>query len=274
MPVAARAPLRWAGSKRKLLPVLQLYLGAAPYNRYVEAFAGSAALFFAAEPQCALLNDRNAELILALRFLRKHPRLLHEHVSSLPISRDFYYQLRAVDPRALDPCERAGRFFYLNRYCFNGIYRTNKKGEFNVPFAPIKSGKFPSQDEWVATSNVLQGATLHCEDFEGFLLGNVREGDFVYLDPPYAVSNRRIFSQYSADNFGIGDLERLSVVLRELDSRGARFLVSYAQSPETHILAEGWHVRRTYAQRNVAGFTHHRRKAMEVMISNCLPATR
>lgn len=241
-------------------------------QRYVEAFAGSAALFFATEPCQALLNDKNEELVFALGFLRDHPRLLHEYVSQLPISKDFYYALRSTDLTLLDPCERAGRFFYLNRYCFNGIYRTNKKGVFNVPFAPVKSGRFPPVDDWVQSASALDKARLHCEDFEFFLLENVRAGDFVYLDPPYAVSNRRIFSQYSADNFGTHDLERLSSALREIDARGARFVVSYAQSPETQLLSEGWQIRRTYAQRNVAGFTHHRRKAMEVMISNCLPA--
>lgn len=263
-----RSLVRWAGSKKKLLPKLSEYWPVDAETRYLEAFAGSASLFFHVAPRVALLNDLNSCLIEAYTVLRDRPDDLFTALALISRSPENYYEMRALDPATLAPLERAVRFFYLNRLCFNGIYRTNKAGGFNVPYGGEKSGAFPTLDEWRATANLLAGAKLSCLDFEEFLRKNVRKGDFVYLDPPYAVSNRRIFRQYSAETFGLEDVSRLASVLDELDARGATFVVSYAKSPETRILAGRWHRRETMAQRNVAGFAHHRRKAMEVILTN------
>ena len=268
--VVVRSPLRWAGSKRQLLPVLQSYWGP-EHGRYLEAFAGSAALFFNLRPSAALLNDTNNELIGALNLLKTCPRLLHESITELPVSSEYYYRLRSSSVEKMDSFERALRFFYLNRNCFNGIYRTNSRGDFNVPFSSSASSNIPSIDQWMLCSELLKQASLYSNDFERFILEQVQSDDFVYLDPPYAVSNRRIFTQYSAQTFGLQDIKRLSSVLKEIDRRGATFLVSYAQSPETEELARGWNVERRYAQRNIAGFAMHRRRAMEVLISNKRP---
>lgn len=266
-----RSPVRWAGSKSKLIPSLSCYWEGSGARRYLEAFCGSSAFFFNVSPSEALLNDTNGELIGALGALRRFPRLLHHELTGMRRSADLFYCLRDQDPANLSAIEGAIRFFYLNRYCFNGIYRTNRSGRFNVPFAREKTGGFPSIDDWLAASKLLQNASLSSLDFEEFVLANVRSGDFVYLDPPYAVSNRRIFSQYSANSFGLSDMQRLAALLREIDNRGALFVVSYAQSPEATILSDGWKSRREYAQRHIAGFSAHRRRALEVFISNFEP---
>jgi DNA adenine methylase len=161
------------------------------------------------------------------------------------------------------------RFFYLNRNCFNGIYRTNKAGQFNVPYGR-KTGRLPALENWISASRALAGVTLESRDFEAVVRKHTGEGDFVYLDPPYAVANRRVFKQYAATEFGLQDLERLRSLMTHIDSVGATFVVSYAQSQETAILAHGWHSFRQLAQRNIAGFSHQRRKAVEVIISNDL----
>lgn len=262
-----RAPIRWAGSKRKMLPDLNRYCRG--YKRHVEAFAGSASLFFHTEPEDALLNDLNKDLITAYSVLRTNPRETYEELVAIPVSREKYYELRSLDPDSLGIRERAIRFFYLNRYCFNGIYRTNSAGKFNVPFAESgKTGAFPPLSDWLACASQLRNATLSNRDFGEFLGDQVRRGDFVYIDPPYAVSNRRIFSQYSSQTFGLDDIERLSSLLGEIDRRGAVFLVSYAKSPESRILERDWYTRCTMTHRNVAGFSKHRRRAAEIMISN------
>jgi DNA adenine methylase len=261
-----RPPLRWAGSKRKLLRDLEIYW--TRQSRYLEAFAGSACLFFRLRPKVALLNDTNAELIHALEVMREHPRLLHDSLMHMQPSPDTYYFLRAQQPTNLDPFDRAVRFFYLNRYCFNGIYRTNAKGEFNVPYSPARTGGFPSLSEWVAAAQELKNAELHCQDFDSFVRKNARQGDFIYLDPPYAVSNRRVFRQYSAQSFGIDDLRRLSDLLIHLDRIGAVFVVSYAASPEAEEIGSGWKVVRTRVQRNIAGFAEKRKMDTEVVITN------
>lgn len=262
-----RSLVRWAGSKKKLLPKLSEYWSNS-YERYLEAFAGSASLYFHLAPARGLLNDLNEELIGAYRVLQDSPDAIYHALLKLENSESVYYRLRATPVESLPRLERAVRFFYLNRFCFNGIYRTNQDGKFNVPYGGAKSGALPSLEEWIAASDLLRKASLFSEDFEGFLLGNARQGDFVYLDPPYAVSNRRIFRQYSAQTFGLGDVERLKRVLCELDARGCHFVVSYAKSPEMTFIASEWNVRQTLAQRNVAGFSKHRRRAVEVFITN------
>lgn len=266
-----RSPVRWAGSKSKLVPSLSNYWRRSESSRYLEAFCGSAAFFFNVRPRVALLNDTNPELIAALSVLQRHPRLLHDELTGMRSSADLFYQFRRQDPALMDPIDRAIRFFYLNRYCFNGIYRTNRSGRFNVPYGGERTGGFPSLDDWLRASNQLQGAVLSGDDFEKFVSENVQSGDFVYLDPPYAVSNRRVFSQYSANSFGLSDMERLADLLNEIDRCGAKFVVSYAQSPEARILGGGWVTHRKYAQRHIAGFAGNRKKALEVFISNFEP---
>lgn len=262
-----RPPIRWAGSKHRLLPHLSRFWSG--QDRYVEAFAGSACLFFNVEPKRALINDVNKELINAYRQLRDNPHRIYRQLIKVPATGVEYYRLRSLAPSDLSKEQRAVRFFFLNRYCFNGIYRTNNNGEFNVPYAKHgKTGRFPSLDHWIRCSDMLKRATFGSEDFETYLRKRVRAGDFVYLDPPYAVSNRRIFSQYSAQTFGLEDLERLGSLLEEINARGATFLVSYARSPESRLLEKNWHVRRVLTQRNVAGFSRHRRRAQEILISN------
>jgi DNA adenine methylase len=177
-------------------------------------------------------------------------------------------RLRATDPSTLDPIRRAARFLYLNRYCFNGLYRTNTSGRFNVPYAPSKSGKLPDWDAFSAAALLLSRAKLLEADFEDVLLKHVRAGDFVYLDPPYAVQNRRVFRQYDAVSFGVDDLERLAVALHALDATGARFLVSYAFCKEAIAAFKGWRITKTFVHRNISGFAQHRRLAAELLVSN------
>lgn len=258
--------IRWAGSKRKILPKLrEHYERAVLQGKYVEPFAGSAALFFELAPGSAVLGDSNRELIDALTYLRDAPEELYGEICGLPIDEETYYKVRSGDVLNVTP---EARFFYLNRLCFNGIYRTNKAGHFNVPYGGQRAGRIPALEKWISCADALRRADLVHGDFEAVVLENVSAGDFVYLDPPYAVSNRRIFRQYTAAEFGVDDVRRLASLLKEIDRRGARFVVSYAQSPETKVIASGWKVSRTMAQRNVAGFAEHRRKAVEVQITN------
>ena len=148
-----RPILRWAGSKRQLLPLLSSYWKGA--ERYVEPFAGSCCLFYRLGPEVALLADKNPELIEMYDVLRRHPKApLHQAVTSLHTAKWLYLQVRALRPADLTQLERAARFIYLNRNCFNGIYRTNLRGEFNVPFAHYKQGLVPTLDELVARARI------------------------------------------------------------------------------------------------------------------------
>ena len=259
--------LRWAGSKRKLLPKLAPYWRT-EHKRYLEPFAGSSALFFAIAPAQALLSDTNAELIEVLQVVRETPEKVHVGLSRVPRGKEEYLRLRALEQASLSSIERVTRFIYLNRFCFNGLYRTNLAGKFNVPYAPLGTGEIPPLEQFIRNATVLQNARLRVGDFEAVIKEEVKAMDFVYLDPPYAVENRRIFRQYGPHTFGLEDLDRLDKLLRHIDDIGATFLLSYADCKESRNLAKNWRSRRVYTQRNIAGFHLHRRRAAEVFITN------
>lgn len=258
--------LRWAGSKRKILPILVSYWNPT-FERYVEPFAGSAALFFKLQPRRALLGDINSELIEAYKVIRDRPDDVHRAVSAIPRNEREYYRVRGCNTNRLRAFGRAVRFMYLNRYCFNGIYRTNNDGHFNVPYAHLKPGVIPPIEDFRRSASLLQRASLRSGDF-GEVLSSVRTGDFVYLDPPYAVESRRIFRQYHKREFSRKDLERLAMHLENIHRKGASFVVSYADSQEARSVFSCWNVRRIRVRRNVAGFASDRRIATEVLATN------
>ena len=219
-----KAFLRWAGSKKRLIPKISPYWGEG-FTRYVEPFMGSATLFFAINPPKAVLSDINPDLVEAFCAIRDHPRAVYNRLTNLPLGETAYYRIRKEDSSRLSPLDRVARFIYLNRFCFNGLYRTNMKGNFNVPYASSKTGRLPVWDDLFKAAKVLSNAKISSGDFEE-ALQNVRAGDFVYMDPPYAVQNRRIFRQYSHDCFGTEDLARLASALVDIDCRVCRFVFS------------------------------------------------
>ncbi len=262
-----RPLFRWAGSKSKLLPKLKPYWSD-NFKRYLEPFAGSAALYFSLQPKKALLNDVNSQLIETYEQVRDHPRAVFNRYSKLELGKDSYYKIREINSETLDPLTSAARFIFLNRFCFNGIYRTNMKGQFNVPFSSSGTGNLQDWETLKNISKQLKQAKLSNKDYLQFLRSNAREGDFVYLDPPYAVNNRRIFKQYGPDTFGLNDLENLASYLDKLEIIGVKFLVSYAVCKEALELFDKWNTKKVYTQRNVSGFAKHRRKAVELLVSN------
>jgi DNA adenine methylase len=189
---------------------------------------------------------------------------------SLPVGKEPYYNIRQKDDSNLPLIDRAARFVYLNRFCFNGLYRTNMDGKFNVPYSASKTGQLPSIDLLSKAAQVLSCAQIATRDFRE-TLQDLRAGDFVYMDPPYAVQNRRIFRQYGPECFGINDLADLAFKLPEIDLCGATFLVSYALCEEAMEAFDGWHIQQVPTQRSVAGFSRHRREDIEILVSNRKP---
>ncbi|MBI1806100.1 MAG: Dam family site-specific DNA-(adenine-N6)-methyltransferase [Ignavibacteria bacterium] len=267
--VGGQSFLRWAGSKKQLLPVLSSYYDMS-CDRYVEPFAGSACLFFSVQPRRALLGDINSELILTYRELKyRLPQLLNE-LQLMRKNRSEYYKVRALDPKLLSSSRRAARFIYLNRFCFNGLYRTNGNGNFNVPYGGDKSGNIPSRETLSACSKLLRNARLVPGDFER-VLTQVRSGDFVYMDPPFSVKSRRVFNEYDASIFRLTDVQRLRIWMEKLDDIKIPFLVSYAESAEAKFLRRGFHSKVVEVKRNIAGFIGSRSYSKEIIISNVLP---
>ena len=262
----AKPFLRWAGSKRQLVGVMAEYW-TGERTRYVEPFAGSARFFFRLEPPSALLGDLNADLISMYGAVKAYPTELYVALRQWENSKKDYYRARELDLDSLSEVDKAARFIYLNRFCFNGLYRTNKVGKFNVPYGGSKTGATPSQEELKATSRLLARVTLKCGDFETTLTG-VDDRDFIYLDPPFTTNGKRVFNDYGPQSFGSDDLCRLRRVLETLHGIGAAFLLSYADCPEGRELARNFKITEVTTKRNIAGFASRRRVTTELLVTN------
>jgi DNA adenine methylase len=258
--------LRWAGSKRQLVPVLKTYWKSS-HERYLEPFAGSACLFFSLSPERAILGDLNADLISTYREVKYRHHGILSRLLKLRRSKWLYSKLRATDPAKLGASARAARFIYLNRYCFNGLYRTNLQGEFNVPYGGAGTGTLPSPDHLRDCANRLRRTRLVSGDFEK-VLKHAKRGDFVYIDPPFAIRSRRVFNEYDPATFGVDDIKRLRVWMERLARRRIAFVVSYAESEEADVLRKGFDSQAVSVRRNIAGFVAHRSASKEILISN------
>jgi len=263
--------LRWAGSKKQLSEILAncwyAAQGAGGSGNYIEAFCGSASLFFRIRPANALLIDINLPLIECYQVVRSSPVKLFDILRKYEPTEEFYYELRGLDTASISKTERAARFIYLNRYCFNGLYRTNKQGNFNVPFGAGRNGSLPSLEQLRESASVLRGVDLHCGDFN-VISNRVSAGDFVYLDPPYAKRNHSLDFQYGPDVFGVNDLSRIAELLKKIDEIGAFFVFSYAMCDDVQPLIAEWGAFEVDVKRTIAANSAKRTRSTEVLISN------
>jgi DNA adenine methylase len=258
--------LRWAGSKRQLLPILTEIIGD-DFERYVEPFAGSACVFFELVPDKAILGDINAELMHTYIEVKYRVEDVIKQLANWRKSKKRYFELRALEPESLPRAMRAARFIYLNRCCFNGLYRTNREGRFNVPYGGNRSGRIPTAETLRAAAKALKKARLISGDFTKSLK-HVQRGDFVYIDPPFSITSHRMFNEYDASTFDAIQLEQLRDEMEKLARRKIKFLVSYADSDEAKILGKAFNFLKVAVRRNVAGFGSDRRTADEILIYN------
>jgi len=262
--------LRWAGGKRRLLSYL---LHALPPKieelEYHEPFVGAASLFLAVQPKKAVLSDANAHLIACYEWIRKSPDLVAEYLQRHlgKNSEDYYYEIRKLYNRTESSAAQAARFVYLNKACFNGIFRVNMKGEFNVPYGKKEPPAIPTRDELHAVGKLLEGTALHARPFEA-ALEEVGKGDFVYLDPPYPPLNgTAYFTHYTAERFGEADQKKLATAVRDLDKRGAKFMMSNADTKLIRQIYSG----HTFLEVSVTRFVSCKAKkyrAKELIITN------
>lgn len=261
-----RPLFRWAGSKKKLLPQIKKYLPHT-YSRYFEPFCGSACLFFDTLPQKAVLSDMNSELIHTYLMVKTSPSKVFEFLNGLEVSQEEYKRIRSLEEKDLEDFQRAGRFIYLNKLCFNGVYRTNLQGRFNVPMG-IKTGSIPKLSDLEAYSECLRDVDFFAEDFES-VVGRANADDFIYLDPPYSKPESRKRGEYGPNSFDYGDIDRLVAVLTSADERGVPFVLSYCESDILlNAIPSEWSVEHLSVRRHVAGFHQHRRMVGELLISN------
>lgn len=223
---SVRPFLRWAGGKRELLPQIIPHCPATP-DRYLEPFVGSGALFFELNPNRAVLSDVNRELINAYVVVRDSVDEVIDGLNRLQQDSTTYYRIRAQEPRG--EVGRAVRFIYLNRTSFNGLWRVNRDGVFNVPFGNRPRPDLVKEARLRAASHVLQRVELVVCDFERTLRRS-KLGDFVYVDPPYTVKHEENgFRRYNEALFSWEDQERLARAARMAAARGARVVVSNAR---------------------------------------------
>ena len=226
--------LKWAGGKR-WLSGHDLFNGSLNYDRYIEPFLGGGAIFFSLNPKTSVLSDINPELINLYSVIRDYPEELLKLMTShhRNHSKEYYYVERSRIYSS--KIERAARTLYLNRTCFNGLYRVNLKGEFNVPIG-TKSSVLMKDDDFLGISKRLQNATLEVSDFE-ITIDLARDGDLVYVDPPYTVlHNMNGFVKYNDKIFSWEDQIRLRDSVVAAAGRGAHVLLSNADHPSVRDL--------------------------------------
>lgn len=259
--------LRWAGSKRKSLTLLSAAFFD-PDTRYIEPFAGSAALFFSLRPGRGTLADLNGHLVNAMRQVRDQPRELHRRLSAMPRNSQAYYRARAkfntLKPYGL---QSAVLFVYLNRNCFNGLWRTNSLGAFNVPYGGTEMGGNPPQALFELCAESLKCVSLKHQDFR-ITIQEASEGSFIYADPPYFTSSERTFIEYGKKSFGEDDLRDLVDGLVRASKRGAHVALTYNEAMPLKGIPGGWTRTRFEVTRNVGGFTGARKRQAEILYTN------
>ncbi|MDQ7251450.1 DNA adenine methylase [Dongia sedimenti] len=259
--------LRWAGSKRKSLADLA---SCVPTNsNYVEPFAGSAALFFSLRPQKAVLADLNGHLINAMRQVRDNPLRIHRSLARMPRDEGSYYRAREEFNGELPQGIRSAvLFIYLNRNCFNGLWRTNLRGLFNVPYGGSEMGRNPPRKLFDTCSTALKRARLRHQDFRK-TIADAGEGSFIYADPPYFTATERTFIEYGRKSFGERDLEDLIDGLKGAARRGAKIALTYNAAMPLVSIPRNWSRIQFDVTRNVGGFAGARKKQAEILYTNC-----
>lgn len=231
----ARLPplFRWPGGKRWLVPRLREMMRPMT-GRYVEPFLGGGALFFATAPDRSRVSDANADLMACYSAIRDAPDAVAAVLADWPRNAETYYAVRATTPR--EQVSRAARFIYLTNLAFNGIYRVNRQGQFNVPYSGRAYIPMSSADELRRYSEVLARAEILAGDFED-ALADVGVGDLVYIDPPYTVAHSNNgFVKYNDRIFSWKDQQRLATRAARLDRAGAVVLISNAYHPSIRDL--------------------------------------
>ena len=263
--------VKWVGGKRQLMFELLKNMPE-NYNRYFEPFIGGGALFFELQPDNAYISDMNEELINLYKVVRDNVEELITDLQKHDISKEYFMEIRNIDRTEeyenWSDVQKASRFIYLNRTCFNGMYRVNSKGEFNVPFGHYKNPRILDENNLINCSNLLQRSEIKHADFSE-ILKKVKKGDFVYFDPPYVpLSETSSFTSYTKDGFDMDMQLSLRDVCDELDSMGVKFLLSNSDTQFVNELYENYNIKKVFASRQINANADGRGKITEVLVRN------
>lgn len=267
--------VKWAGGKRQLLPKIKERLPKT-YNYYYEPFVGGGALFFELNPEHAVINDVNAALINVYQQLKSSPYELMQQIDyydenyiSAPDKKTYYYSCRTEFNETLNTeantTKAAALLVYINKHCFNGLYRVNSKGLFNVPFNGSKSTSY-SRENFLAVSAALQNTTVLQGDFEK-AVQNAKSGDFIFFDSPYAPLNPTSFESYTKQGFSKECHERLANLFYELSDRGCYCMLTNHNTSFIRSLYSAFNIEEVSVRRCINSDAS-KRTGTEVIIRN------
>lgn len=267
--------LKWVGGKRKLIPEIKKMLpgGLSKYT-YYEPFVGGGALLFDLQPTQAVINDSNEELINVYTVIRDHPKELIDELKKHKNTPEYFYEIRSIDRKPIfnniSNIERASRIIYLNKTCYNGLYRVNNSGKFNSPFGKYKNPNIINESVIKAVSNYLNNAQVEIlnVDYE-VALRNVSKNAFVYLDPPYhPISKSSNFTGYVRGGWGEKDQLRLRDICNNLNKKGVKFLLSNSSSDFIKEIYDEYNIHTVRASRSINSDSSKRGKVDELLIRN------
>lgn len=266
--------LKWVGGKTQLLEEIKARLPK-KYKDYYEAFTGGGAVIFNLTPKNAHLNDFNAELVNLYEVIKKEPLKLIKELSKHLNEKDYFYKIREFDRNKdfynkLSPVEKASRMIYLNKTCFNGLYRVNSKGEFNTPFGKYKNPLICDESNIKAISQYFNESNVEITnlDFEE-ALKNAKAGDFVYLDPPYdPLTSTASFTSYNASGFSRDEQIRLKNVCDDLNKRGVKWMLSNSATSFIIELYKDYKIDIVKAKRCINSKGDARGDVEEVLVRN------
>ena len=263
--------VKWVGGKRQLMFELLKNMPET-YNRYFEPFIGGGALFFELQPQNGYISDMNEELINLYTVVRDDVYELIEDLNKHKVSKEYFLKIRNLDRtekyNKLSDIQKASRFIYLNRTCFNGMYRVNSQGQFNVPFGNYKNPRIVDAENLINCSKLLKNTEIYCADFSE-ILNKVQKGDFVYFDPPYVPLNETSsFTSYTKDGFDLDMQFKLRDICDELDSLGVMFMLSNSDTKLVNELYSNYEIKKVFASRAINANGNGRGKITEVLVRN------
>jgi len=266
--------LKWAGGKRQLLSEINKYVPK-KYNTYYEPFLGGGAILFNLQPKNAAINDSNIELINCYEVIKNSLDELIEDLKKHQNEESYYYEMRELDRTTTykdnyDKVKRASRILYLNKTCYNGLFRVNSQGQFNVPFGRYKNPNILDEAVLKAVNKYLNHnqVKIFNTDFEEAVL-DARKGDFVYFDPPYdPVSQTASFTGYDVNGFDKEEQKRLKSVFDDLTSRGCKALLSNADTEFIVDLYGSYKIEKISATRAINSNALKRGKIAEVLVRN------
>ena len=261
----AKPVLKWAGGKQALADrLIQFFPGA--FARYYEPFVGGASVLLALQPPKAVIGDLNDWLLDTYVAIRTDHARVAGHLDEMVNTKEEYERIRGIQPRTLDPFQQAAHLIYLNKTCFRGLFRVNRKGHFNVPYGAYDR-RYYDPENLGAVASCLRDVEIRYTDFE-LCLADVTADDFVYMDPPYfKQGGYSDFDRYTKWKFRENDHVRLAAVCRELDERGIRWALSNSDTPFVRALFDGFTVH-PVANRREINLNSQEREIHELLITN------